>query len=347
MKKLMLVVLVVVLVLSGCAKGDYDYETSSTTSKSEDKKMDVRFSDSKEEAAEEMEIAPGGLALTTSFTADDGSGSTSKDKLVSDGAMSALSTRKIIKTGNVYIESLHFDDASESIFTLMHMYDGYASATKMEGGSRNQEHRQRFATYTVKIPAEHYDNFMYDLKSVGHVLNATNNTSDVTSTIVDIEARLKTLKIQEARMLDILDKLESLEDIVELEYALQEVRYEIESYSSNLRNLEERVKFSTVTIRLQEVLEETIIIETPITFSDRLSNGLDRTFEDIKNGFLDFVLYVAINFPYIIFWGIVLIITTLIIRRKIKNNKGLNQRTGENPSDVRLDENKEDTNSQD
>ena len=52
---------------------------------------------------------------------------------------------------------------------------------------------------------------------------------DITDSYFDAQARLDSLRQQEASLLEILSKAEKLEDVVQLQTALSDVRYQIES----------------------------------------------------------------------------------------------------------------------
>lgn len=313
---LLLLVILMGVMLSGCGSRDESAmwdknDTATETTTSEDKKMDFAEEQGEAEMAVEFDEAK-----EMERPSSDGSFANGMNQ----SATEALANRKIIKTANIYMETLEFDKTVEEIRVLMNMYGGYTSHSQIEGGNRNKEYSSRFASYTIKVPAENFEMLFYDVQEIGNVLNASDSIQDVTSQVTDIEARLKTLEIQEERLLDILSRLENLEDIVELEYALQEVRYEIETYTASLRNIEDRVRFSTIVLRVQEVFEETVIIEKPPTFGERIEMGLDDTFTEIREGFENFIIYVATKFPYILFNILVIVVVFFIGRRIYRKN---------------------------
>lgn len=94
---------------------------------------------------------------------------------------------------------------------------------------------------------------------------------NVTDEYYDIEARLKSLRTQEERLLALLEQSGSLEDIVQLEQALSDVTYEIEKLTGTLRNYDSLIEYMTVTIDLREVTRETEVTQAPVTLGERIA----------------------------------------------------------------------------
>lgn len=301
------VIMLVMMLVSACSSSEeVYYESGMSKSASTDSVRE----EMKEEAPMDVDES------------QDYGGETSLSNGMNQTASEALSNRKIIKTADVYMETLSFDQSLEEIQVLMNKYGGYTARSQVEGSARDSEYSSRFANYTIKVPAENFEKMFAEVKEIGHVLNASDGIEDVTGAVTDIEARLATLKVQEERMLDILSKLDKLEDIVELEYALQDVRYEIESYESTLRNFEDQIRFSTITLRVQEVFEVTRISEKPLTLGERINEGLDETFTEIKDGTQNLLVFLITQFPYILFTLLMIFIVVFFARKSTKKNLG-------------------------
>jgi len=306
------IALLMILALSGCSS--YKMGRSNTASSSD---MSMGETESMPEMVSEKKMMEQDNESKEMTLSEDESPSPAPAP-----ADNPFKNRKIIMTGDAYIETLEYEKTLSQLEAMVKRYGGYIERANSQGQSIfDQGFSQRSAWYTVKIPAEHFYDIFNGLESIGHVLNQNKGIEDVTSQFVDVEARLKTLAVQEARLLDILEKTTTLEDIVELEYALQDVRLEIEMYTSTLRNLNERVRFSTLTIQIQEVYKETIIDKPAITFGERINEGIKQTFKNIRRDGEDFVVGFIANLPYLLFWGILILIAILLIKRGMKRRK--------------------------
>lgn len=312
MKKLGVIGLILVLLLAGCGSND-SFQAEKTS-------MDYATSDAPMAEPKMMEKTE--MTMEEAGYDDEASGEFTNDMDGNGQETQMAYERKIIKTGFVYMETLEYDETLDTLKKLIDKYNAYTAFSQNTGGGMYESNAyQRSSRFTIKVPAEFFEAMYDELQTIGHVLNANEGKEDITSQFVDIESRLTTLYVQEERLLSILEKSENLEDIIELEYALQDVRYEIERYTTNLRNLEDLVRFSTIDVNVQEVYEETKVKKPVITFGDRISNGLSDTFKEIKEGIQDLIVFIIVEFPYLIVTGIVIFVAVKIYRKSVKKSK--------------------------
>lgn len=331
MLSLIMMVLVASLSLAGCGKADEAREAASTTSSTEANYDMVGSSPAPEMAYDEetAEMAPtmpyGGAATSDSMEMNQ-----YLDK-GQNGQVDTISERKIIKTGYVYMETLDYDQTLLDLKQLIDKYFAYTSYSQSNDGSLYERgYNSRSSRFTIKVPANNFEIMYEELRTIGHVLNANEGKEDVTSQFVDIESRLKTLGVQEERLLAILEKSEKLEDVIELEYALQDVRYEIERYTSSLRDLSDRVSYSTLEVNVQEVFEETVVEKPVITFGDKITSGLEETFDELKTGAENLIIFLITQFPYLIFLGLIGLFGFILFKKlKVKDEADIKQATKE------------------
>ena len=77
------------------------------------------------------------------------------------------------------------------------------------------------------------------------------NRQDVTEEFIDLEARIKTQKALENQFLEIMKQAHKVEDALQVQRQIAEVRTEIEKLEGRKRFLENRASLSTITINLQ------------------------------------------------------------------------------------------------
>jgi predicted HicB family RNase H-like nuclease len=103
---------------------------------------------------------------------------------------------------------------------------------------------------TLRVPAESLEAFVDEAASLGKVLRQSENESDVTQEHIDLNARLKNLQAQEARLREFFDKATKVEEMLAIEQELGRVRGEIEAMQAQIAYLERQAALSTVTIEL-------------------------------------------------------------------------------------------------
>ncbi len=179
---------------------------------------------------------------------------TSEDTVTAEE--SADTTRKIIYTTSISLETMAYDDTLAALSAAANAVGGYLETSELHtGGSYNNN--ERYGYFTYRIPAEHYATFLTGVSDAGNITYQSENANDVTTTYLDLEARITTLTQQRDRLWELQAEAESLSDLLEIESTLTEVLYQIESYQSQLNYLADQVDYATVSISLDEVIEYT------------------------------------------------------------------------------------------
>ena len=114
-----------------------------------------------------------------------------------------------------------------------------------------------------------------------------------------------------------MDKAQTIEEMIAVEKRLTEVERELGNEKTTLSAMDRDVNFSTVDIQLEEVFEysETVV---EVTYGERLK----RAFGNAIEGFTDFwkgvLLFIVGSFPFLIMWGILIFVLVKIVRRSRK-----------------------------
>lgn len=229
----------------------------------------------------------------------------------------ALANRKIIQNKYIAMETLDFDEVTAQVENLAFQYLGYTENAEVTGKSINipENYSARHASYTFRIPSKDYNNFINDLKGLGNVVTERVNKEDVTMQYFDLKARVDSLKVEETRLLQIVEEGADLSQILEVEAKLSDVRYQIETYTASLKNLENLVDYGTVQLELQEVFKETIIEAPAVTVGDKISKGFTHSVENVKNFFVGLFIFLVTASPYLVLWGLVIFGVVVLIKK--------------------------------
>ena len=229
-------------------------------------------------------------------------------------------TEKIIYTGHVYVETTDFDGSIAALNAAVTRYGGFIQDSNISGHSNGDRTAvvDRYAYYVIRIPAEHFDTFMSCTGDIGNVTSSGRNAQNVTSQYTDYEARLSSLRTQEERLLTMLGTAGDLESLIALEQRLSEVRYEIESIERELRNLDQRLAYSTVNIDLQEVEIYTQTAPVQRSFGEKLTDSLSDGWQDFLTGCENLLLGVAQSLPVLLLLLVVLLAVVIILVKLIK-----------------------------
>lgn len=157
--------------------------------------------------------------------------------------------QKIIKTGNL---DLVVDDVTERVDNmkaLAESTEGYVQ----HSSTREHSDGTMSGSITMRVPSETFDDTLTGLKDLALVVEReTVSADDVTEQYIDIASRLDNAKAQEERYVEILDVATTVEEILEIEAALGDIRGYIESLTGQLQYLDSVTSFSTITVSLSE-----------------------------------------------------------------------------------------------
>ena len=240
------------------------------------------------------------------------------------GTETAVSTpasgRKLIKTVTLELETREFESFIQQMNDSVAAAGGYIESSSVNGGRySSNSYYPRSASVTARIPADRLDDFCSGIAGISNVVYRHENTSDVTIRYYDTESHTKALQSEYETLVGILEKCTKLEDVISVQRRITEVLYQIESNKTTLNNYDNLVTYSTVTMRIQEVKEETVVTEQ--TVGQRISRGFKGTLTDLREDGENFVVWLAANLPYLLIWAVVITVLGLAVRGMIRGRR--------------------------
>ena len=234
-----------------------------------------------------------------------------------ESTTSSLPTdRKLIRTISIEAETEDLTTLSEDIAGRISALGGYIESKNLRNGSSYSGYIRRTLSMTVRIPAEKADEFVATVSENANIVSSTENVDDVTLQYVDTESHVKALETEQERLLALLEKAETLKDILTLEERLTDVRYELERYASQLRTLDNQVTYATIRLSITEVKEYTpVIVEEP-TVWQRIGTGFRRSVKNLTENLEDFFVWLVSNSPYLVIWGAIAAVVITILRKR-------------------------------
>jgi len=208
--------------------------------------------------------------------------------------------RKIIYTAHLDVVVTDWDAARADVDRLIAAHKGYVARAeeRMHSGS------QRTGTFVIKVPVENFPALVRGLAGVGHAERNAIDSQDVSEEYVDVQARVKNLKEQEAKLNELLKerrKEEKLDDIIKIGDRIGLVRQDVERAEGRLKYLETMAALSTVNLSLRE--EKDYKPPTAPTYGSRVGT----TFSASWDGLVRFVTEVSLAVVALVPWLPVLV----------------------------------------
>ena len=272
------------------------------------------------DTARSYAYADDGISYETAMAAPAAmSGAGSNGKSAADTASIPLpENRKWVITMSLTAETENLTDAMGLLAEKIQAIGGYVESQSVSGTAVNSG-RSPSAYITVRVPAEQLDSFVEDVSGMTNVVSSSRYVEDITLSYTDTEGRVKALKTEEARLLELMEQAETMSDLLEIEGRLTEVRYQLENYTSTLRLYDNQVDYATLDLTLREVAKFTPPEKQG--FWEKVTSGLADSIVDLGQGMVDFAAWVLIELPYLVLVGLLGWLLVFLTRRSIKKRR--------------------------
>lgn len=220
--------------------------------------------------------------------------------------------RKIIWTVNMHMETKDITNLLNGLNKQIEEYNGYIEYSSISGNNQNHNVTRR-ANVTARIPSDKLDVFLEQMGQLGIVTESDRHREDITFKYNDTSNRIKSLRIEQERLFELLEKATDLESIILLEQRLTEVRLQIENYTSTLNLYDNQVNYSTVYLYIREVGH--VSKQQDDSIAARISTGLSETFYDIKVTAEDIFVFTIVNLPVIVIYAVLIGIAAIAVKK--------------------------------
>lgn len=224
-------------------------------------------------------------------------------------------SRKLIRTVDIEAETSDLDAILADLDAQLAALGGYVQNKSVQNGRGSS---YRYATLTLRIPADKLDSFVGHVENATNILSANEKAEDVTLKYSATESRIKTLETEEARLLELLAQAQNLNDLLILESKLADVREELEVVKSQLKLYDSLIDYGTVHLTITEVKEFTVVEEEEPTAWERISSGFVKSLQGVWKILTELFIFLIVALPYLVIPAGILILVLVLRRRKQK-----------------------------
>lgn len=226
------------------------------------------------------------------------------------------SIRMIIRTASLSIKVEDVNTAYTRSAELADAYGGYVASGRISEGETSN------ASLTLKVSPRGFTPLIKALEQLGSVDQKELSGEDVTEEYIDLEAELETKLQLRARLYRFLDKVKTVEEMLQVEYELQRVDYDVNRIKGRLKYLENMVAESTINLRLytEELPQREPFIEW---------NTVGKGFVNLARKLVKMLISLGYGLIFIIPFGlaigIIVWIVVYVVRKRKKKKANVSE----------------------
>lgn len=237
---------------------------------------------------------------------------------------------KIIKTATVTAETKEYAKSTENLKALIESMGGHISnSSASENASYRANGRsEKRANYTLKVPSDKFDAFLSSLSELFNITNLSTSTEDVSESYFTLQARISTLQAKREGLVSMLKNVDVNTDFTtwqKINAELTEIDTQLNIYSEQLKSLENKVAYSTISLSVREVVEYTETEEKG--YGEQVVDAFKRSFEATGEFFKEFLLVAIYALPFVLIWGAFVVVVIVIVRISVKKKKARKNKT--------------------
>ena len=213
--------------------------------------------------------------------------------------------KKIIKDGRLILKVTELKITKTHIDLLVKKNNGYYANESLTNADYESTYH-----LTIRIPSSNFEKLISEIESGNsEILYKEIDARDVTEQFIDLETRLKNKKSYLKRYNNLLNRANSISEILEIEEKIRILEEEIESTTGRLKYLSDLVDYSTLDLT---ITKQKAFKYNPVNrgqFSERLKQSFSKGWVS----FVSFSLFMIKLWP---FWIIMFFIIYFWMRFK-------------------------------
>jgi len=259
--------------------------------------------------AEDAKVSSGDSA---SRAEDESGGSTSTAPGEAPGAVKqSVSTplnREVISTGEISVSAQSISKARAEVIRLVTSYRGTIADEQTNSDQRGRVHD---STLTLRVPTSSFTEAMDALARIGKVENQSRKSEDVTTQVLDNQARVRAAERAIRQIEVLLDRATALRDIIAIESDLARRQADLDSLKSQEAWLEDQTSLSTINVYLSRPGE------APEDEARGFVAGLGDGWDALRNTTVVLLTVVGAVLPFAVLVALVGVPVWMVLRRRV------------------------------
>lgn len=220
----------------------------------------------------------------------------------------------LVKTGKVRLEVEDIEQAKSLTDSIVKASGGYYQSDILHQGTDHSSYE-----LIIKLPARNFDLLPSSIRQVGKITFKSINVVDVSKEYHDLSLRLKHHEAYLDRYIDILDKADSIKDILTIQERIRVLEEEVEAKKGHMRYLEHQSTYSTLHLTIDQYHPQLSTADSP-HFGHDMTNAFISGF----NALLDLIISLLSIWPILVLLSG---LTWVVLRRTRRRDPLIREQT--------------------
>jgi hypothetical protein len=229
------------------------------------------------------------------------------DVAATDVAEVPKSLPQLVKTADITVVVDAVDESLDQATAIAQQQQG--DVLSLQNQTPPNDYYRHTASLQMRVPQERLEATLEALGELGTVQRQAITAEDVSTQLVDFQARLRNLRKSEEMLLQIMERSGDIGEVLKVAQELSAIRNSIEQIDAQLSSLQNRVAYSTINLSLEGAIANTppqraIGIQLQETW-ESATHSMGKLTVD----FVQIAIWLAVYSPYLLilaggaFWG--------------------------------------------
>ncbi|MEL6221024.1 MAG: DUF4349 domain-containing protein [Cyanobacteria bacterium J06627_8] len=206
------------------------------------------------------------------------------------------SSSQLVKRAELSLDVETVDDAIDQVTVIVRGVGG--DILMLQNQLPRNETSPHVASLQLRVPQTQLDTAMEQFSELGAVDQQSLMAEDVSSQLVDFEARLRNLRKAEETVLGIMERSGEIGDVLQVAQELRNIRQSIEQIDGQLASLRNQVRYSTISLTLRA---EAASIPSQTTVVTQLGDSWQQATRSVGSftvGLMQLGIWLLVYSPY-------------------------------------------------
>jgi hypothetical protein len=158
--------------------------------------------------------------------------------------------RQIARTASITLVVEDVEQVAGDLRQVAELVGGVVTAERISLPGQGEDWPGGYSEVVVSVPADRLEESLGLIGGLGEVRQRSIESIDVTDAVLDVDARVKTMRESIARLQELMSRAGSVAEIAQVEAELSQRQADLESLLAQQKSLQNRVAMTPITVGL-------------------------------------------------------------------------------------------------